>query len=127
MKKILFSILALCLRVGVANADGIPYAVDAKNYDSVWTQTVYNNYSTADSSINTNDDYCPWITLAGNDDVWTAGVMLTPTCSYQEVCEIVVKGAARTLKAGGDAITADQVVASGADGLVELSQLTGAR
>ena len=91
MRKILFSLLAVLLLVGVANATEIQSSVQPKDYPTVWTETVYNgsgseivsgyivqwDFDTADSVIDYYDDMCPYVKLCDAvDDIWQAGVVV---------------------------------------------------
>lgn len=132
MKKLLLASLAVLLMCGIANATGIPQAVEPVNYPTVWTEDVYNgtataigtaqvviwDFDTSDSNIDIYDDMCPWVAVTEiSQDPWTAGVTLTQTGipAYTQG-QIIIRGPAvvdkNTADGGGGEITlsADDLV-----------------
>lgn len=133
MKRILSLSLALLLFVGVASATNIPTAIDAKNRPIVWTESVYNNSSTAigtglvvqwdfdssDVTPNYYDDMCPWVkTTDAADDIWTAGVTSeTKGIAAKSEGTIIILGPA-IVDNGGVELTANGLVSANSNGTV---------
>ena len=111
MRKFLFSILAVLLVAGIANAANIPTGIDprdATGTPEVWTTVVENNYTaaitsksvviwdwdTSDSGISEEfDDRLNQITLsATNDNPYIAGVILDDSCAVGALCTMAIKG-----------------------------------
>lgn len=130
MRKILFSLLAVLLLVGVANATEIPGTVEPKNYPTVWTETVYNgsgativsayvvewDFDVSDSTNNWYDDMCPWVqTASAADSIWTAGVLpYGRDLADGEIGQIIIRGPAYVM--AGASGTVNQLIGSEADG-----------
>jgi len=130
MKKLFSISLALLFAlsvIGVAFADGIPVAVEPKNYPTVWTQIVYNgsgsdistgyavvwDFDTSDSSITAYDDMCPWVkTTTTASDPWTAGVTtVDKAINNGDTGVIIIKGPAVVYDGPADGTqTADDLV-----------------
>lgn len=126
MKKLLFIALALLLLVGVANAAGIPIAVDPANYPEIWTTQVYNNSSSAltsgrvviwdFNSVTSPAEYTDRLnyvtTSTSADDIRIAGVVVSPSIAASGgIGAICIKGPVYALAADStDALTASQAV-----------------
>ena len=129
MRK-LIALLALSLAwSGVAYADGINSVVSATTVNPRHTVLVFNDDGATltsgtvvawdDGDTDFTTTMYPYVTRTTTaDDPWTAGVMLTPSCPDQSLCEIVVYGPAPTL-------CADSTDAVGANTLVGSTTVTG--
>jgi hypothetical protein len=134
MNRKLFSIalaISLLCITRLASATNIPIAVDAKNYPTVWTETVYNgsgsaissgyvvewDFDTSDSDAGTiYDDTAPWVkSVDSTDDIWTAGVA-TRGISNGDTGEIIIKGPAVTRLFSPAACTVNTIAGSRATG-----------
>ena len=135
MRKLFIISLAFLLVMGIAsiaNADSVGYAQDVKNYPIVWSASVYNgsgativsgyiaewDFDTADSSVNYNDDMCPYVQLADSaGDIWTAGVVpYGQNIPDGSSGEIIVRGPAYVVI--GSTVTADDICEADANGKV---------
>jgi len=106
MKKIFLFVFALLLIAGVAQAAGIPTAVDPKNEPEVWTQEVYNNSGSAltsgsvviwDCSSDTTDSSYAyrtgWVTTTATaDSPLVAGVVVDDSIAASSQGTIAIYG-----------------------------------
>ncbi len=129
MNKIFLFVLALLLVCGVANAAGIPSSADPKNAPEVWTQEVYNNYTSAltsgsvvvwdcvtDSTDASFAYRTSWITITSTaDDINVAGVVIDPSIPAGSEGTIAIYGPTYTrCNDSSDGITQDQCVGTAA-------------
>ena len=117
MKKIIFSILALLLMVGVAQADSVPGNTDPQYNPTVWTQTVYNGSGDDiqsglavrwDCNASAND-MAMWVEQVDNiAEPRTAGALpYGRSLSNGQIGEIVVKGPCIMFDNGNTTTAAD--------------------
>ena len=136
MKKLLLISLAILFLAGIAEATGIPVAVDPKNYPVVWTEDVYNgsgddiatgqivrwDFDASDSDLSSvYDDMCPWVEENDElDNVWIAGVtLITKGITNGDTGQIIIKGPAVVDDgAGSSVLTAGQICGAAVDGTV---------
>ena len=135
MKKFILCLLALLFTIGVAYADGVPMAVDPKNYRTVWTADVYNgsgatiisghivewDFDASDSTVNYYDDMSAWVqTCDSASDVWTAGVAIFGRdIADGETGQIIIRGPAYVRQGAAATVpVANQLVGSDASGYV---------
>ena len=102
MKKLLFALAISLCGVMPVWADAIPTVVDSSTR-ATWEILVYNNstsnltsgsivvWDTSSTSFTTSG-YRYVTTTTTVDDIWTAGVLVDPTCNAGTMCHIVVYG-----------------------------------
>lgn len=120
--SVLFGLLLALAGSRVVWADGMNQVVSATTVNPQWTVTVFNDNGSAipsyavvawdDDDTDFSTSMYPYIISATTaDDPYTAGVMITPSCPDQALCEIQVYGPSNVLLADAtDNSTVDQLI-----------------